>query len=116
MRLVPDDGKELVEFSRAKEIEAGADLKLVKWGAKGIEGSKYARTVPGDVIQTFRNFVSAIVTHQVTARMKREGLLILLDEFDVIADKSGLGSLIKSLSSDTVKFDLRGGKGSQRLS
>jgi Cdc6-like AAA superfamily ATPase len=108
LRLVPDDGKELVEFTRAKEIDAGADLKLVKWGVKGIEGSKYARTVPGDIIQTFRNFVTAIVAHQVSGRMKREGLLILLDEFDVITDKSGLGSLIKSLSSESVKFAICG--------
>lgn len=108
LRLVPDDGKELVEFTRAKEVEAGADLKLVKWGVKGVEGSKYARVVRDDVVQTFRNFVSAIVAHQVTLRMKRDGLLILLDEFDVITDKAGLGSLIKSLSSDSVKFGICG--------
>lgn len=108
LRLVPDDGKELVEFTRAKEVEAGADLKLVKWGVKGVEGSKYARVVRDDVVQTFRNFVTAIVAHQVTLRMKRDGLLILLDEFDVITDKGGLGSLIKSLSSDSVKFGICG--------
>jgi hypothetical protein len=108
LRLVPDDGKQLVEFTRTKEVEGGADLRLVKWGAKGIEGSKYARIVPGDVVQTFRNFISAIVTHQVTGRMKRDGLLILLDEFDVITDKAGIGSLIKSLSSDAVKFGICG--------
>ena len=39
---------------------------------------------------------------------KRDALLILLDEFGVIKDKSGLGSLIKSLSSDKVKFGIRG--------
>src|SRR5882757_7735521 len=27
LRLVPNDGKEIVEFSRAKEVSAGADLK-----------------------------------------------------------------------------------------
>jgi hypothetical protein len=55
-----------------------------------------------------RNFVTAIVAHQVSLRMKRDGLPILLDEFDVIADKAGLGSLIKSLSSDSVKFGICG--------
>jgi hypothetical protein len=40
--------------------------------------------------------------------MKRDGLLVLLDEFDVIKDKAGLGSLIKSLSSETVKFGICG--------
>jgi hypothetical protein len=108
LRLVPEDGKEIVEFQRSKEVNLGADLKVVNWGTKGVEVSKYARTVPGDVVQTFRNFVSAIVTHQVKKRMGRDGLLIMLDEFDVIQNKAGLGSLIKSLSSDDVKFAICG--------
>lgn len=108
LRLVPDDGKELVEFSRAAEIELGADLKVIKWGTKGVESSRYARVVDNDTVQTFRNFVSAIVTHQVQGRMKRDGLLILLDEFDVLKDKTGLGSLIKSLTSSDVKFGICG--------
>lgn len=108
LRLVPDDGKELIEFTRTKEVSGGADLKLVSWGAKGIEASKYARIVPNDIAQTFRNYVSAIISHQVQKRMGRDGLLILLDEFDVIQDKHGLGSVIKSLTSVDVKFGICG--------
>ncbi|MEB8486381.1 MULTISPECIES: AAA family ATPase [Acidithiobacillus] len=108
LRLVPDEGKEIVEFTRSKEVSAGADLKVVNWGAKGIESTKYARAVPGDIVQTFRNYVDAIVTHQVKKRMKRDGLLILLDEFDVIKNKDGIGSLIKSLTTPEVKFAICG--------
>lgn len=108
LRLVPNDGKDLIEFERVKEVGIGADLKVVNWGTKGIESSKYAKTVPGDVVQTFRNYISAIVTHQVKSKMKRDGLLIILDEFDVIEDKDGVGSLIKSLSSTDVKFAISG--------
>lgn len=108
LRLVPHDGKEVIEFTRAKEVSSGADLKVVNWGAKGIETSKYTRVVEGDTVQTFRNFVSSIVQHQVKNRMKRDGLLILLDEFDVFANKNGLGSLIKSLSSKDIKFGVCG--------
>ena len=108
LRLVPHDGKEIVEFSRAKEVSTGADLKVINWGAKGIETSKYARVVEGDTVQTFRNFITSIVHHQVKVRMKRDGLLILLDEFDVLTNKNGLGSLIKSLSSKDVKFGICG--------
>ena len=108
LRLVPNDGKELTEFNRSKEVHGGADLKVVSWGAKGIESSKYARVVPGDVVQTFRNFTSAIVTHQVKKLMGRDALLILLDEFDVIPNKDGLGSLIKSLSTGDLKFGVSG--------
>lgn len=108
LRLVPDDGKELTEFTRTKEVSGGADLKVVNWGTKGIESTKYARVVPNDRIQTFRNYINAVIKHQVQKRMKRDGLLILLDEFDVIQNKHGLGSLIKSISSETIKFGICG--------
>lgn len=108
LRLVPDDGKDLIEFTRTKEVDAGTDLKVAKWGVKGIEQSKYARIVENDIVQTFRNYISAINTHIVKGKMKRDGLLILLDEVDVIRDKEGIGSIIKSLSSDTVKFAICG--------
>lgn len=108
LRLVPDEGKEVVEFTRSKEVSAGADLKVVNWGAKGVESTKYARVVPGDIVQTFRNFVDAVVTHQVKKRMKRDALLIILDEFDVIRSKEGIGSLIKSLTNSDVKFAICG--------
>ena len=108
LRLVPDEGKEIVEFTRSKEVSAGADLKVLNWGAKGVESTKYAKVVPGDIVQTFRNFVDAVVTHQVKKRMKRDGLLVLLDEFDVIKNKDGIGSLIKSLTTPEVKFAICG--------
>lgn len=108
LRLVPNDGKEIVEFTRSKEVAAGADLKVVNWGTKGIESSKYAKVVPDDIVQTFRNFVDSIVVHQVKGRMKRDGLLIILDEFDVVQNKEGIGSLIKSLTSSELKFAVCG--------
>ncbi|ACB94648.1 ATP-binding protein [Beijerinckia indica] len=108
LRLVPDQGKQLAEFSRSAESSLGLDIKVAKWGAKGQEASKYANAVPGDVIQTFRNFTSAVVEYNNRIFSKRDSVLILLDEFDVIKDKQGLGSLIKSLSSDKVKFGICG--------
>ncbi|WP_175745600.1 AAA family ATPase [Burkholderia ambifaria] len=108
LRLVPNDGKEITEFSRSKEVSGGADLKVVNWGAKGVETSKYARIVANDIVQTFRNYIDSVVMHQVQKRMKRDGLLIILDEFDVIQNKDGLGSLIKSLTSAEVKFAVCG--------
>ncbi len=108
LRLVPNDGKEIIEFTRTKEVSGGADLKVVSWGTKGIEASKYAKVVPGDAVQTFRNFVSSIVEHQVRKRMGRDSLLIILDEFDVIQNKQAMGSLFKSLSGESVKFAICG--------
>jgi hypothetical protein len=40
--------------------------------------------------------------------MNRDALLIILDEFDVIKDKEGIGSLIKSLTTPQVKFAICG--------
>ncbi len=108
LRLVPDKGKELVEFSRSEEDTLGADLKVLRWGAKGTDASKYSRVVPGDVVQTFRNFVESVVESNNRWFNKRDSVLILLDEFDVVGDKSGIGSVIKSMSSDRVKFAICG--------
>lgn len=108
LRLVPNEGKEIAEFSRTDEIHGGVDLKVLNWGVKGVDSSKYAKVVEGNTVQTFRNFLSSIIMHQVDKKMKRDGLLIILDEFDVIEDKKGIGSLIKSLTSDKIKFAVSG--------
>jgi hypothetical protein len=108
LRLVPDAGKELVEFSRSDEDSLGLDLKLVKWGIKGADSHKYASVVPNDTVQSFRNFVAGSVDANNRMWSKRDGILILLDEFDVIGAKDHMGSLIKSLTSPTVKFGVCG--------
>jgi hypothetical protein len=108
LRLVPDKGKELVEFSRSADASMGLDLKLLQWGVKGTDLERYGYRVAGDPVQTFRNFVTAIVSHNNGFWQKRDSVLILLDEFDQIKDKTGLGSLIKSLTSPTVKFGICG--------
>jgi Cdc6-like AAA superfamily ATPase len=108
LRLVPDQGKQLTEFSRSDEASGGLDLKIVKWGVKGTDAQKYSSVVPNDAIQSFRNFVSSAIDANNRLWKKRDSVLILLDEFDVIQDKSGMGSLIKSLTSPEVKFGICG--------
>lgn len=108
LRLVPDRGKELVEFSRSYEAEGGGDLKLLKWGSKGAEANKYQSNFSADIVQTFRNFCSSILPHNNRFWRKRDGVLILIDEFDVVEDKRGFGSLIKALTSPTLKFAISG--------
>jgi Cdc6-like AAA superfamily ATPase len=108
LRLVPDSGKELTEFSRSGEVSGGIDLRLVKWGSKGTDAQKYSSVIPNDLVQSFRNFVSSAVDANNRKWTRRDGILILLDEFDVIHDKSGMGSLIKSLTSPEVKFGICG--------
>ena len=50
LRLVPNDGMEITEFTRSKKAAAGADLKVISWGAKGVESSKYAKVFPQDIV------------------------------------------------------------------
>ena len=57
-------------------------------------------------MQTFRNFVESVVEANNRMFSKRDSVLILLDEFDVIQNKAGIGSLIKSLRSSKVKFGI----------
>lgn len=108
LRLVPDKGKELVEFTRSSESSAGCDLKLIKWGEKGSDSGRYASNIETDIVQTFRNFCASILQHNNRLWEKRDGVLIFLDEFDVVQDKSNIGSIIKSLSTDTLKFAICG--------
>jgi Cdc6-like AAA superfamily ATPase len=108
LRLVPDHGKELVEFSRSEETHFGLDLKLVHWGDKGADSSRYASVIPNDPIQSFRNFVTSAVDSNNRIWSHRDSLLLLLDEFDVMRDKNGIGSLFKSLSSHKTKFAVCG--------
>lgn len=108
LRLVPDKGKELIEFSRSYEADTGADLRLVKWGAKGAEATRYKSNFSADIFQTFRNFCNSILPHNNRFWRKRDGVLILVDEFDVVRDKSGFGSLVKALTSSTLKFAISG--------
>jgi hypothetical protein len=108
LRLVPDKGKELQEFSRSQSENAAIDLKLLKWGSKGEDAEKYSASLKADTVQTFRNFCSSVVGNNNRFWNKRDGLLIFLDEFDVIENKDGIGSLIKSMSSATLKFAISG--------
>lgn len=108
LRLVPDEGRVIEEFSRSKGVGGGIDLKVVNFKGTGTETAKYAKIIEGDDVQTFRNFLDAAVLHSVQKRMNRDALLILLDEFDVIQHKEHIGSLIKSLTSSTVKFGICG--------
>jgi hypothetical protein len=40
LRLVPDQGKKLTEFSRSDEASTGMDLKLIQGGVKGSDAQK----------------------------------------------------------------------------
>jgi len=58
-----------------------------------------------NTVELFTNLVMEIDKHLLA---EDEGLLIIIDEFDVVEDKSKFASLIKTLSKNKVKFLLSG--------
>jgi hypothetical protein len=91
-----------------KNIKTNASINLGNIFGFGISGED--KVVEGtvtekSVIETFCNIVHAI---QMEVLDKDEQLLIVIDELDLVLDKSKLSSLIKNLSQDKVTFLLSG--------
>ncbi len=80
----------------------------MKWGARGSEAEKYAGGLKADTVQAFRNFCSSILGTNNKFWKKRDSVLIFIDEFDVVKDKKNFGSLLKSMSSEKLKFAISG--------
>lgn len=98
--------------SRAEKIEtiikSNISLSLLKIMGVGInEENKVVEGIVAEksVFETFCNIVHAI---QKEVLEKDEQLLIVIDELDLVQDKSKLSSLIKNLSQDKVTFLLSG--------
>lgn len=108
LRLVPDKGKQLQEFSRSSEEGIHLDLKLLNWGETGSNAEKYSNAITADIYQTFRNFCSSILEFNNRFWRRRDGVIIFLDEFDVIKNKTGFGSMVKSMTSERLKFAISG--------
>jgi len=103
-KLTKDEGRCQTSYERTIRAKAGANLGPVNFGAGGEEKVKYETKLQDDVIQTFKTLIGSIKSQQ----HGKQGLLILIDEFDVLADKSGFSSLIKSCSDEYVKFCVAG--------
>lgn len=102
--LTTSGDKKLAEFKKTVGVEGSAGFFGAKVGAKGQEESKYTPYVSDDLIQQFRSLLGIIQRDN----QAKDGLLILVDEFDTIKDKSGFSSIVKACSSDFVKFGVIG--------
>ncbi len=92
------------EFKRVVKVEGEAGIFGSKVGGSGEEESSYKLYISDDLIQQFRILLGTIQKDNT----KKSGLLLLIDEFDTIADKAGFASIIKACSSDSVKFGIIG--------
>lgn len=101
-RLVPDRGRAVVEIQKTSEFQGGlGSISPLALSGKTGEVEKWA-SPPSDVVQTFRNMVMLAAAE--IKKGGKAGIFIVLDEFDVVHDKSAIGSLLKTLSGESVKF------------
>lgn len=96
--------KKLVELRKAFGGKGEAGALGVKINLKSDNEETYIPYISDDLIQQFRQLLGTIRKDN----NKRSGLLILIDEFDPIPDKTGFASIVKACSSDYVKFGIVG--------
>lgn len=89
------------------KISSGLDVKIAKLGSEISDetiSSKAIQTHEIDVV--FQNVISEILK----AKIAKNGILIVIDEFDQIEDPSGFAKLIKSLATNIpgLKFCIVG--------
>lgn len=96
--------KRLDEFKRV--VSFGGELGLFgqKLSPKAQEEKSYKQYISDDLIQQFRHLLGTIQKDN----QNRSGLILIVDEFDRIADKDGFASIVKACSSDFVKFGVVG--------
>jgi len=102
--LTKSGDRRLQEFKRTVGVEGGASFFGSKVGAKGSEESKFVPYISDDLIQQFRALLGTVRKDN----QERDGLLIIVDEFDTIPDKTGFASIVKACSSEYVKFGVIG--------
>lgn len=93
--------RRIVEFKQSLEAKGG----IGPIGGKGNWEKKYAPQVTDDLIQQFRQLLRLV---RKDTQASHNGLLIMIDEFDTIPDKSGFASIVKACSSEFVKFGIIG--------
>ncbi|MFA8437037.1 MAG: hypothetical protein ACEPOZ_21230 [Marinifilaceae bacterium] len=92
--------KRLEQIIETYKAEGSANLLGVKLGGTGEEKRTYSTSLSDDLIHQFKQILGIIRKDN----LKRKGLLFIIDEFDVLKDKSGFASLVKTCSNDFVKF------------
>lgn len=96
--------KRAISYKEKEKASLGGNAYVFKAGLEGEDETTYESRVTDDLIQEFRQ---ALSTTQKDNQYK-SGLLILIDEFDIIKDKGGFASLVKTCSSKFVKFGVIG--------
>lgn len=96
--------KRIKSFIEKGKANLGIGIGGIKAGVEGEDETHFETIQTDDLIQEFKR---ALATTQ-KDNQKKTGLLILIDEFDILKDKSGFASLVKTCSSKFIKFGIIG--------
>lgn len=96
--------KRIKSFKESGKANIGGGFMGFKAGIEGSDETTFESIQTDDLIQEFRK---ALATTQ-KDNQNKTGLLILIDEFDILKDKRGFASLVKTCSSRYVKFGIIG--------
>lgn len=95
----------VTERTSSNEGSGKISIKVLELGGKAAQSiTERATEIETDVRATLINACKALVRSGVA----RDGPLIIIDEFDRIADKSGIASILKALGPEGVTFALVG--------
>ncbi len=95
----------VVEKTSSGELGAKFSIKVIELGGKKTDSiTERAQEIESDIVSVFTSACKEIVKSGVA----KNGLLIIVDEFDRIKDRSGLASLLKTLGPEGVTFALVG--------
>jgi hypothetical protein len=97
--------KEYEELTDKVKVGLGGLLSFLSLGGEIESKTKLREFQEEDIFELFTNLVETISSQILS---KDEGLLIVVDEFDLVEDTKKMASLIKTLSKDNVKFLLCG--------
>src|SRR5690606_24953784 len=112
LRLLSDDEAlaawvpfRVVEREASSGGEGKLDVKVISLaGSVGEALTERAQELDSDIVSVFSN----ALTQMNEAGIVKDGILLIIDEFDRIKDRNGIASLLKVLAARKVKFALIG--------
>ena len=112
LRLLSDDAAlaswvpfKVTEIEGATSLSGKLDVKVLSISGTGSDSIKHtAQELETDIVSVFNNAIDNLARSGVA----KEGILIIVDEFDRIRDRTGLASLMKSLAPVGLTFALVG--------
>lgn len=112
LRLLSDDEAlaawvpfRVVQKEGAEELGGKLDVKVLSLsGSSANSITSKIEELDTDVVSVFQN----VLTHVIDSGVARDGVLLIVDEFDRVQDRAGMASLLKVLAPRGVKFALVG--------